>query len=314
VVTVAAGAAVSVLALLGSAAVDSGRLSGPWAAGLVLLPLALLEVLLAAPEAAATAARTAPARDRLTALAHTPPAVVSPSPPVPAPPTAGRLVAEHLGCGWEAPVVADVTLQVSSGGRIGVVGPSGSGKSTLAATLVRFIDPVAGSVQVDGTDLRSLALADVHRRVGLVDDDPFVFSSSVVENVRLADPSASRAQVESVLRTVSLGPWLDDLPDGLDTLVGEGRAAVSGGERARLGLARALLADQRVLVLDEPTAHLDSGTASEVAADLLAVTSDRAVVWISHDGVGMDRMDRIVDLADPPTTSDVRPVRSGTPL
>jgi ATP-binding cassette subfamily C protein CydCD len=179
-----------------------------------------------------------------------------------------------------------------------VVGPSGSGKSTLAAVLVRFVDPLSGQVRVDGTDLRRLHLDEVHRLVGLVDDDPYVFASSVLENVRLARPGCSRAEVDRVLREVSLGGWLDGLPQGLDTLVGEGRDAVSGGERARLGLARALLADHSVLVLDEPTAHLDTTTAEAVAADVLRATRGRTLVWVTHDAVALDALDLVVDLGD----------------
>ena len=189
-----------------------------------------------------------------------------------------------------ARVLEDVSLEVSRGHHVGVTGPSGSGKSTLAAVLVRFLDPSAGAVRMDGCDLRTLDADDVRRAVGLVDDDPYVFSSTVFENLRLAAPAAGRADVDRVLRAVRLGEWLDGLPDGLDTFVGDGHSAVSGGERARLGLARALLADKPFLVLDEPTAHLDTATAREVAEDLLAACQDRALVWITHDGVGLDRM------------------------
>jgi ATP-binding cassette subfamily C protein CydCD len=141
-----------------------------------------------------------------------------------------------------------------------------------------------------------MLLDDVRRCVGLVDDDPHVFASTVFENVRLARPDATEADVERALRAVHLGPWLDGLPDGLDSLLGDGHAHVSGGERARIGMARAVLADLPVLVLDEPTAHLDSGTAEAVAVDLLDATSGRSVVWITHTTVGLDRVDRVVDL------------------
>jgi ATP-binding cassette subfamily C protein CydCD len=199
--------------------------------------------------------------------------------------------------GWDAPVFCGLDLDVSAGTRLGVVGPSGCGKSTLAATLVRFLDPQQGAVQLGGTDLRDLDLDDVHRLVGLVDDDPHVFSSSLVENVRLARPGCADDEVERVLRQVCLGLWLDALPHGLATMVGDGHADVSGGERARLGLARALLADHPVLVLDEPTAHLDASTARDVARDVLRATEGRSVVWVTHDAVALDAMDRVVDLA-----------------
>ena len=162
--------------------------------------------------------------------------------------------------------------------------------------LLRFIDPIEGRAALAGEDLRSLALDDVRRTVGLVDDDPHVFATTVVENVRLAQPTATDAEVEDALRRAYLGAWLDALPDGLDTWVGEGHAAVSGGERARLGVARVLLADAPVLVLDEPTAHLDHPTAVQVAREVLLGTRDRAVLWVTHGHVGLDLVDHVVEL------------------
>ena len=223
--------------------------------------------------------------------------MTGPASPVPAAPAPQGLVTHRLSGGWGAPVFSGLDLDVPAGTRVGVVGPSGCGKSTLAATLVRFLDPRQGAARLGGTDLRELDLDDVHRLVGLVDDDPHVFSSSVAENVRLARPGCADDEVDRVLRQVSLGPWLDALPQGLHTMVGDGHADVSGGERARLGLARALLADHPVLVLDEPTAHLDASTARDVARDVLRATEGRSVVWVTHDAVALDSMDRVVDLA-----------------
>jgi ATP-binding cassette subfamily C protein CydCD len=133
--------------------------------------------------------------------------------------------------------------------------------------------------------------------VGLVDDEPHVFASTLVENVRLARPAATDAEVEGALRRAHLGAWLDALPHGLDTWLGDGHAGVSGGERARLAIARSLLADQPVLVLDEPTAHLDHATAAALAAEVLGDGGDRrALLWITHDGTGLDRTDHVVRL------------------
>jgi ATP-binding cassette subfamily C protein CydCD len=199
--------------------------------------------------------------------------------------------------GWgSVPGVTDLDLDLTPGTRVAVVGPSGSGKSTLAAALLRFIDPTAGSLDLDGVPLTSLRLDDVRGRVGLVDDDPHVFASTVLENVRLARPTATAAQVEAALRAVHLGPWLEQLPRGLSTLLGDGYTSLSGGERARLGMARAVLADLPALVLDEPTAHLDTATAEAVAADLLDSSAGRSVVWITHGSIGLDGVDKVVDL------------------
>lgn len=132
---------------------------------------------------------------------------------------------------WERgqPLTAPVSLRLAPGDRIAVVGPSGSGKSTLAALLLRFLDPVEGRIQLGGRSTRDLRLDDVRRLTGLVDDHPHVFGTTLVENVRLARPGATYAEVEAVLRRASLGAWLYCLPDGLDTWLCDGHSAVSGG-------------------------------------------------------------------------------------
>ena len=203
--------------------------------------------------------------------------------------------------GWDdTAALRDLSLTLAEGERVAVVGPSGSGKSTLAALMLRFVDPWQGRVALGGVPVRSLALDDVRRLVGLVDDDPHVFATTLVENVRLARPEARDDDVEAALRHARLGPWLDGLPDGLDTWLGDGNAQVSGGERARIGLARSLLADQPVLVLDEPTAHLDHATAEQIARQVLDEPRGRArsVLWVTHGTVGLDLVDRVLDITE----------------
>ncbi len=307
-----AGLGVGAVTLLGAPLWSAGTVSGPMLALLALLPLALADVLVPLADAGALAVRTRAAAARLEDLERTAPAVTDPAAPVTAAPltaaTGTSMTVRDVTAGWDdRPVLRDLGLDLPPGSRLGVVGPSGCGKSTLAALLLRFVDPSAGRVELAAQDLRSLALHDVRAAVGLLDDDPHVFSSSLLENVRLARPGASPAAVETALRSASLGPWLDRLPDGLDTMLGDGHAAVSGGERARLALARALLGDRPVLVLDEPTAHLDSGTARAVADELLSVRG-RTLVWVTHGLVGLDRMDRVVDLGAPGPSASVPPV------
>ena len=294
VATLAAG--VGVVAVLHVAA---GTTSGPMLALLGLLPLALLDVLLPLADAGQLAIRTRAARERLAALACTEPAVTDPAEPVAAGP--GRdLAVERVHAGWgEEAVLRDVGLGLPAGSRVAVVGPSGSGKSTLVALLLRFLDPQRGSVALDGRRLDRLALSDVRARIGLVDDDPHVFASTLRENLRLARPGADDAELLAALDRARLTPWVAQLPEGLDTFLGDGHADVSGGERARIGVARALLGDRRVLVLDEPTAHLDSGTAEALAADVLGTSADgRSVVWVTHGRAGLDRVDRVLRLGD----------------
>ncbi len=301
-VTVLSGAALLAVAALGSAAWATGQVTGPMLALLVLLPLAVAEVLAPLADAGALHVRTTAADARLAHLAALTPAVSDPGPAsmaqadttVPPDLTSPRLDVDEVAAGWSTtPAFGGMCLGLPPGGRVGVVGPSGSGKSTLAAVLLRFLDPLEGSARLAGTDLRRLGLADVRRTVGLVDDDPHVFGSTLRENLRLARPAASDDELHQVLAAAALHGWVAGLPQGLDTPIGEGGAHVSGGERARIALARAVLADQPVLVLDEPTAHLDAATAEAVTADLLD-GQDRSVVWITHGTAGLDRMDAVL--------------------
>ncbi|PUA83007.1 thiol reductant ABC exporter subunit CydD [Nocardioides currus] len=253
----------------------AGGLAPATAALLVLLPLALHEVLAPVVDAVVARARCRAATARIDELLARTPAVVDPPSPM----------------GWPSTYptidVPEACLRLGPGERVGLVGPSGSGKSTIAAQLVRFLD---GEVAFDGVPARSLALDDIRAHVALVDDDPYLFATSVVENVRLARPSATDSEVAAALRVAGLGSW------ELHTLVGAGHREVSGGERARLGLARAVLGRQPVVVLDEPTAHLDAATAAEVTRDVLAALEGRSIVWITHEQVGLSSMDGVVHL------------------
>ena len=302
--------------VLVAATVTPAQVSPALLALLLLVPLALADVTGGLADAGALSVRAGAARERLDRLAATTPAVTDPLSPDALPAT-HSLALREAELGWsEQPVLALDSLDLRPGEHLGITGPSGSGKSTLAATLVRFIDPVSGRALLGGTDLRRLALDDVRRTVGLVDDDPHVFASSVAENVRLARPGASDDDVRDALDRARLGAWVDGLPDGIHTHVGAGSREVSGGERARLAMARALLADAPVLVLDEPTAHLDAATARAVAAQMLdaAARPGRSVVWITHGTIGLEAMDRVVhlDAAGPVVTGALSPALAGS--
>jgi len=292
--TVAAGM-LAMTAVTAPAAAE-GRLSGPMLALLVLTPLALLDVLAPFADAGAVSVAARAAEQRLRELEARPPAVRPTADPRPLPPGSDLRVRD-LRLGWPGTdVIAGLDLTLPAGTRLGVVGPSGSGKSTLGAALLRFVDPVGGRIELDAMPFDCLDPDDVRRTVGLVDDDPHVFASTLAANLRLARPSASDADLVEALASAHLDPWFAGLPDGLDTWLGDGHAQVSGGERARLALARSVLADPRVLVLDEPTAHLDAATAEEVTHDLLEGARGRTVVWITHEEVGLDRMDKVLRL------------------
>lgn len=297
VTLVSCGLAVAAVSFLVAPQVVAGGLGAPVAALLLLVPLALADVFLPAADAGAASSRARAARARLDALVSRTPAVLAPERAAePTGDTDVDLSAVTAGWDQDHPAFHRLDLRVPAGSRVAVVGRSGSGKSTLAALLLRFLDPADGAVALGGVGLPRLRLDDVRRSVGLVDDDPHVFATSVAENVRLAKPAADDHQVEDALREAGLGAWLDDLTAGLDTLLGDGAGAVSGGERARLAVARSLLADQRVLVLDEPTAHLDHATAELLAEQVLDSHDGRSVVWISHEAIDLDRVDAVLDL------------------
>jgi ATP-binding cassette subfamily C protein CydCD len=301
----ACGLSVAGVAALVAPDVAAGRVSAPLAALVVLLPLALGEVILPAVDAGAASARAAAAEARLRTLLSLTPAVTGPAHAEEVP---GETVVDVDGvtARWgDRTALSDLSLRVAPGQRVGVVGPSGSGKSTLASLLMRFVDPEEGSVALGGVGLPRLALDDVRRTVGLVDDDPHVFATTVAENIRLARPTATDDEVDGALRDAGLDTWLDGLEEGLAARLGDGAAAVSGGERARLGVARSLLADQRVLVLDEPTAHLDHANAELLARQVLGGDRGRAVVWITHEPLGLHLLDHVVELesSDPARTT-----------
>jgi ABC-type multidrug transport system fused ATPase/permease subunit len=176
------------------------------------------------------------------------------------------------------------------------VGPSGAGKSTLAWALLRFVEPSAGRVSWDGVDATAMTGDDVRRLVGLLGQDAHVFDSTIEENLRLARREAGDDALREALERARLAGWVDTLPEGLATRVGEHGARLSGGQRQRLALARLLLADFPVVVLDEPGEHLDTATADALLADLLAATSGRTTVVISHRLTGLEGVDEIVVL------------------
>jgi len=268
---------------------------------LVLLPLALTEILAPLADAGALSARTTAAAARLRHLERTPPAVRDTV--ATGHPTSYDIDVHRVRGRWQnsAEPTAATSLCLGPGERVALVGPSGSGKSTLAALLLRFLDPASGDITMGGVPTSEMALDDVRRLTGLVDDDPHVFASTLVENVRFARPEASDDEVELALRNARLGAWLDTLPDGLASWLGDGHAQVSGGERARIAVARSLLAAQPVLVLDEPTAHLDHATATELAREILSGPRLRSVLWITHADPGLDLADRVVGLGVPGT-------------
>ncbi|WP_097257336.1 thiol reductant ABC exporter subunit CydD [Streptomyces sp. Ag109_G2-15] len=293
------GLTVTASALLGAQAVAAGRLGGVAMAVVVLTPLAAFEAVLGLPLAVRYRQRVRRSAERVYEVLDAPEPVREPEQPRQAPASPFPVVVRGLGArhaGQHRDALAGLDLMLEQGRRIAVVGPSGSGKTTLAQVLLRFLDPHEGSYTLAGVDAYALAGDDVRRLVGLCAQDAHLFDSSVRENLLLAKKDATEADLRDALARARLLGWVDGLPDGLDTFVGEHGARLSGGQRQRLALARALLADFPVLVLDEPAEHLDLPTADALTADLLAATEGRTTLLITHRLAGLDAVDEVVVL------------------
>jgi ABC-type multidrug transport system fused ATPase/permease subunit len=164
--------------------------------------------------------------------------------------------------------------------------------------LLRFLDPSCGSVTLDGHDLRDYRQEDLRRAIAVAGQDFHLFTTTIRENVRMARPGATDAELEDALRRARIWDWVATLPEGMGTMVGEEGTWLSGGQRQRIGLARALFADAPVLVLDEPTAHLDPPTATALLDDVLDGLGDKSLLLITHRSEGLERMDEILELDD----------------
>lgn len=198
--------------------------------------------------------------------------------------------------GAERPVLDRLSFTVPAGSTTAIVGPSGAGKSTLLALVERFYDPAAGSIRLDGTDVRAMSRADLRARIGFVEQDAPVLAGSLRENLVLAAPEADEESCRAVLDAVNLLERVRSHPDGLDATVGDDGAGLSGGERQRLAIARALLADTPLLLLDEPTASLDSRNEKALQAAIRSAAAGRTVLIVAHRLSTVAGADRIVVL------------------
>jgi len=285
--------------ILGVAAVGTGTFSRVPLAVLTLTALAAFEAVSPLTGAALQAGQARTAARRVFAVLDRPEPVHDPQHPLPPPdpPITVTLRSARVRYRPDGPFALDgIDLDLEPGRRVALVGPNGAGKSTVAALLMRFIDLAGGTATLCGRDLATYAADDVRRVIGGCPQNPHTFDSTIAANLRLARPGASDDDLADAAARARLRPWIDSLPGGFQALVGEHGAAMSGGERQRLALARALLADPALLILDEPTASLDPQTRQALTADLLEVTTGRAVLLITHELDALDQVDEIVVL------------------
>jgi ATP-binding cassette subfamily C protein CydC len=296
--TAALGATVIGELLAGIPAVQAGRLPAVWLPVIALVPLAAFELTLVLPSAVQHLVRGGRSLDRLHALTRLRGTGASTGarrlPPGPL-----GLQLEHVDLRWPGasdPALREVNLTLRPGSRTALVGASGAGKTTLIAALLGFLPASKGLIRLGGVDLSALDDSALRRAVAVCAQDAHLFDTSIRNNLLIARPDASDAELFRVLRLVKLAEWVEQQPDGLGTLVGERGVRLSGGERQRIALARALLVDSPVLLLDEPTAHLDEPTAATFVHDLLTAAADRTVLMATHRLDDLSPFDEIVDL------------------
>jgi ATP-binding cassette subfamily B protein len=222
---------------------------------------------------------------RLFELLDRAPQIVQPPDAPPLPEGSGEVELRDVTLRYDGapePALRDVSLRVAPGTTLALVGATGSGKTTLVQLLPRLYDPTEGAVLVDGADVREVDLRSLRSQIAVVDDDPFLFSATVAENIAYARPEAAHEEVEQAARRAQAHEFIEELPEGYETRVGERGLTLSGGQRQRIAIARALLADPRILVLDDATSSVDASTESAIKAALREAMAGRTTFVIAH--------------------------------
>lgn len=282
-VAIAIGTAVVSSAIFAVNSANGGWLDPVLIAVVILAPLALWEPLDQLGVVAQIKRQTTSSMERITALRALPDSITEPENP-------GSLEAtpdisiKDLVVGWSGQAVTNpFSANIAFGSVYAVTSPSGGGKSTFAATLARLIEPISGELRIGGVEISALQSSQVRELVTVLEQEGHLFDTSIRENLRIGDPKADEGQMFAALNQAGLLDFVNSLPEGLDTAVGERGQNLSGGERQRLALARALLAGRQILVLDEPTEFLDFTTAEALLTDLLKLRGTHTIIILTHN-------------------------------
>ncbi len=208
----------------------------------------------------------------------------------------------------DTPVLRRLSFEIEPGMKLGIAGPTGAGKTTLVALLSRFYDVDAGTIQVDGQDVRDYRIGDLRAQFAIMPQEPVLFSTSIAENIAYARPSAGDSEIQAAAKAAGADEFVTGLPDGYDTLVGERGMRLSGGERQRISLARAFLKDAPILILDEPTSSVDVETEREILTALRELMTDRTTLMIAHREGTLEMCDVILRLQLPQADGKSRSV------
>jgi ATP-binding cassette subfamily B protein len=215
---------------------------------------------------------------------------------------AGGGLLRFEGVGFEymdgRPVLEEIDLEIEPGKTIALIGHTGSGKTTLTSLVPRFYDVTSGRVTLDGADVREVKLASLRQEIGIISQDPFLFSATVRENITFGAPGLGDAEVERIAVLAQAHEFIDKLPERYDTVIGERGITLSGGQRQRLAIARALAVDPRVLILDDATASVDASTEARIRVGLREAMRDRTTLIIAHRLSTIALADEIVVLDD----------------